>query len=168
MEVVYFLWIIRHPQRIVSPKATIFIYFLFIFYCFSFFNDYLCLVTNKFIDMKKMSLAEYVHSFGMKVSDLSKYKLRLVMDELDAINDGYIVNDGILSRPLSIVSVPPSNLGEWLSTFDLVVSDLNEEELEEANKEFGIVLSKGEDYDPLGMFSHELVYSILERKESSN
>ncbi len=44
------------------------------------------------------SLAEYVHSFGVKIKDLSPEQLEAVKEEYSQIEKGYVVLDGILER----------------------------------------------------------------------
>lgn len=45
-----------------------------------------------------MTLTEYVHSYGYKVSELSKEQLAEVKKELEATNNGTYVDDSCLLR----------------------------------------------------------------------
>lgn len=45
-----------------------------------------------------MTLTEYVHSYGYKVSELSKELLTKAKEELEAINNGDFIDDSCLLR----------------------------------------------------------------------
>lgn len=44
-----------------------------------------------------MTLEEYVNSYGLQVSDLTESELKQVQSELDKINSGEGILDGVLS-----------------------------------------------------------------------